>query len=189
MDAKAPATAANAEQFAQPHWRVIAQGFDTEAWFEHNRGKGTGGILMPQPTRLPTGQYYYRFASSSSPRAAQMGGGWWIDFEAFHRIETFASANGYRLKDAARLLLALPYDWTKVDVLIKAVLKSSLRAYTGLGKPAQGKAGGADKGTACIPSQHQKIRQLYIPGLYSPGKSPQLWETVFQQPPTVTSLR
>ena len=59
-------TAANAEACAQPHWRVIAAGFDTERWFADNQAVGTAGIANPQPTRLPAGQYDYRFTSSRS---------------------------------------------------------------------------------------------------------------------------
>jgi hypothetical protein len=180
---------ANVAEFEQPHWKVIAAGFDTEKWFSDGLPEGTGGILMPEPTRMPSGHYYYRFASSASAVPAQLGGGWWIDFEAFKTIDTFAKTNGYRLKDAARLMLALPYDWTKVDVLIKALLKSPLRAYTGVGKPAQGGSGGADKGTRWIPTQHIKVRQLYVPGLFVKGRSMQLYETVFVQPPETLSLK
>jgi hypothetical protein len=176
---------ANAKEFEQPHWKVIARGFETEAWFNDGQAIGTGGILMPEPTRLPPGSYYYRFASSTSGRSAQLGGGWWIDFEAFNAIEKFAQRNGYRLKDAARLMLALPYSWTKVDVLIKALLRFPLRAYTGLGKPAQSPMGGADKGTMWIPTQHVKVRQLYIPGLFVRGRTRQLHQTVFEKPQTV----
>ncbi|HEY0747603.1 MAG TPA: hypothetical protein VGD63_12945 [Steroidobacteraceae bacterium] len=189
MSSRPPAGAANAAEFAAPHWRVIAQGFDTEQWFNENRGRGTGGILMPQPTRLATGQYYYRFASSHSAQASQLGGGWWLEFEAFKTIETFAAANGYRLKDAARLALALPYDWTKVDLLVKALLRLPLYAYTGLGKPAEGKPSGTDKATKWIPTQYKAVRQLYIPGLFVAGRHEQLWETAFEQPPVVTALR
>jgi hypothetical protein len=185
----APAGAANASEFASPHWRVIAQGFDTEQWFSENQARGTGGILRPQPTRLPSGQYYYRFASSQSTRDSQLGGGWWLDFEGFKAIERFAETNGYRLKDAARLSLALPYDWTKVDLLVRSLLRLPLLAYTGLGKPAQGGAGGADKGTKWIPTQYKAVRQLYIPGLYVKGRDEQLWQTVFDQPPRITALR
>jgi hypothetical protein len=180
---------ANVAEFEQPHWKVIAAGFDTEKWFSDGLAEGTGGILMPEATRMPSGHYYYRFASSASAVPAQLGGGWWIDFQAFKTIDTFAKTNGYRLKDAARLMLALPYDWTKVDVLIKALLKSPLRAYTGVGKPAQGGAGGADKGTRWIPTQHIKVRQLYVPGLFVKGRSMQLYETVFVQPPETLSLK
>jgi hypothetical protein len=72
---------ANAGEFEQPHWKVRARGFDTDAWYGEGQATGTGGIAMPQPTRLPTGQYYYRFANSSTSRSAQLGGPWWIDFE------------------------------------------------------------------------------------------------------------
>ncbi len=180
---------ANAVEFEQPHWKIIARGLDTEKWFEDGQAKGSGGIVMPAETRMPAGMYYYRFASSSSARPAQLGGGWWVDFEAFQTIDAFAKRNGYRLKDAARLTLALPYNWTKVDLLIRALLRSPLRAYTGLGKPAQGGVGGADQGTKWIPTQHVKVRQLYVPGLFVKGRQTQLYETVFMQPPKLLPLR
>jgi hypothetical protein len=143
---------------------------------------------MPQPTRLPPGQYYYRFASSTSSRAAQLGGGWWVDFEGFNTISTFARENGYRLREAARLMLALPYDWSKVDVMVRALLRFPLRAYTGEGKPAQGAAHGADRATRWIPTQHIKVRQIYIPGLYVEGRNEQIYEKAFLQPPEVSRL-
>jgi len=181
-------TALNATEFDQPHWKIIAQGLDTEKWFNEGQGAGTGGILMPQPTRVPAGHYYYRFASSASPKSAQLGGGWWIDFENFTVISRFAQSNGYRLREAARLMLALPYDWSKVDLLVKALLRSPLRAYTGEGKPAQGGIKGADRGTRWIPTQHIKVRQLYIPGLYVTGRTEQIYQKAFQQPAEVTKL-
>ena len=182
---------ANAKEFEQPHWKVIARGFETEAWFNDGQAKGTGGILIPEETRMPAGSYYYRFANSTSKRWAQLGGGWWVDFEAFKAIEDFAKKNGYRVKDAARLMLALPYSWTKVDLLVRAFLKFPLRAYTGLGKVAQGGPGEADKGTMWIPTQHIRVRQLYVPGLYVKGREEreQLYEKVFEQPPEIIELR
>lgn len=181
-------TAANAEAFAQPHWRVIAAGFDTERWFTDGQAVGTGGILNPQPTRLPAGLALYRFASSASPPQAQLGGGWWIDHEALQTIRGFAQRNGYTLREAARLMLALPYAWTRVDRLVRALPAQPLRAWTGYGKPVQAPAGGADRGTRWIPTQHLRVRQLYLPGLFVPGRQPQLYETAFAQPPTVKPL-
>ena len=182
-------TPANTKFFEQPHWRVIAAGFDTERWFNDGQAVGTGGIANPQPTRLPTGQYYYRFASSASSRHAQLGSGWWLDFENFASIRRFASEHGYTLREAARLMLALPYAWTKVDLQVRAVLREPLRAYTGLGKPAQGAAAGADRGTRWIPTQHVSVRQLYVPGLCVLGQAkPPLYEIAFAQPIEVSAL-
>lgn len=178
-----PSAYANAAVFAQPHWLVIARGFDTERWFNDGQAVGTGGIVNPQPTSPPVGHYYYRFASSSSPRAAQVGGGWWIDYENLAAIRRFAQANGYSLRDAARLMLALPYAWTRVDRMVRALLLRPLRAWSGAGKPAQAPDGGADRGTRWIPTQHIKVRQFYIPGLALPveGGRP-MHESAFAQP-------
>ncbi len=183
-------TAANEACFAQPHWRVIASGFQTEAWFNDGQAVGSGGIRNPQPTRLRAGQYYYRFASSATSREAQCGGGWWIDYENFVMIQTFAQKNGYSVREAARLMLALPHAWTRVDLLIRALLKHPLKAYTGEGKPAQGAGDGADKGTQWIPSHHVKIRQLYILGLFVRGTRPraQLFESAFAWPGQIVSI-
>jgi hypothetical protein len=183
-------TPLNEHCFAEPHWLVIARGFQTEAWFNDGQAVGTGGILNPQPVHLPTGQYYYRFASSSSSQEAQRGGGWWVDFENFRTIRLFSEQNGYSIRDAARLMLALPYAWTRVDVLIRTLLRQPLKAYSGEGKPARGGATGPDKGTRWIPTQHVKIRQLYIPGLYIKGTRPrvQLFETAFSWPAETSSL-
>ncbi len=191
---------ANKHCFSEPHWRVIAQGFQTETWFNDGQGVGTGGILNPQPIHLPTGNYYYRFASSNSPREAQLGGGWWLDFENYKKIETFALQHGYTLGEAARLMLALPYAWPRfdqdpkikklpyasprIDLKIKALLVTPLKAYAGEGKLAQGAKHSADNGTVWIPTQHLKVCQLYVPGLYIKGSRPreQLFETVFSTP-------
>lgn len=206
---------ANAASFEQPHWRVLAAGLDTERWFNDGQAVGTGGIVNPQPTRLPSGQYYYRLASSSSPRAAQLGGPWWLDYENFAAVRRFAQENGYGLRDAARLMLALPLAWTRVDLLVRALLRQPLRAYTGLGKPAQepvakpvqkpispfGAASAASvrrdpfeqaavpvPGSRWIPTQQVAIRQLYVPGLGTAVDGKPLYETVFNQPVEIKHL-
>lgn len=181
--------AINESHFEQPHWKVIARGLKTETWFEDGRGDGTGGILMPRPVKLREGNFYYRFASSASSREAQRGGGWWLDFENFKKVERFSRDNGYSLREAARLMLALPYDWTRVDLLVKAMLAEPVKAFAGEGKPALGASTGYDNATRWIPTQHIKVCQLYIPGLYVRGERPreQLFEKVFRQV-TVKSL-
>lgn len=171
----------NEHCFFEPHWRVIAQGFQTETWFNDGQAAGTGGIRNPQPIHLPTGNYYYRFTSSTSSREVQLGGGWWLDFENYRKIQAFAQQHSYSIRDAARLMLALPYAWTQVDLRVKAILAEPMKAYLGEGKPAQGAKDGADRSTVWIPTQHIKVYQLYIPGLFVKGTRPreQLYEKVF----------
>jgi hypothetical protein len=176
----------NAACFAEPHWLIIARGFDTEHWFEDSQAVGTGGILMPEPVHLRVGQRYYRFVSSTSSREAQLGGGWRIDFQNFRLIESFADEHGHSLPDAARLFLALPYEWTRVDRLVHAILEVPLKAYAGEGKRVQLKARANTPypGTTWTPLQHRRAQQLYIPGLYVRGSRPrqQLYELAFPEP-------
>jgi hypothetical protein len=155
------ANAANAACFDEKHWEVIARGMDTNQWFNEGCGVGTGGIAHPTRVSLPTGHRYYRFASSTSPQASQLGGGWWVSFDTFKTIEQYALRNELDLSNAARLFLALPYEWTRVDRLVAATLVVPLDAYAGAGKVA---TTAADKWT---PMQHLRVTQLYIPGLVS----------------------
>jgi len=162
--------------FSQPHWKVIAQGFKPEPWFEHNHAKGTGGMLRPQHEYLRVGNRYFRFANGTASRDAQVGGGWWLDFENFKIIEQFARNSGVTLAYAARLFLAIPYDWSRVDRLVSAFLSVPLCAYSGYGQVA------IASDETWTPPQHIKVRQLYIPGLYKKGQQPQLYERAFPSP-------
>lgn len=173
--------AANGRYFSESHWRAIAQGSQTETWLNDGQVVGVGGIRNPQPTDLPTGHYFCRFASSNSSRAAQLGGGWWLDSENYRKIETFARQRGYSIHDAARLVFALPYAWTRVDLLIRAILVAPMKAYAGEGKPPQGARDSTERSSNWLLPQCARVCQLYIPGLFVMGASPgeQLYERVF----------
>ena len=174
---------ANSDCFSQPHWRLIARGFDVESWFNDGQVSGTGGISLPKEIKLPVGQRYYRFASSTSSRDAQLGGGWWVSYESFRRISEFARSNGYSLSESARLHLALPYSWTRVDRLVSAFLEVPLRAYAGRGAVANsGTADPRDVNTSWTPLQHHEATQLYIPGLFVKGRAHQLYGRAFPDP-------
>lgn len=175
--------ALNAACFAQPHWLVIARGYDVERWLSEDQYVGTGGIQKPEAIHLRTGNRYYRFANSLAPRHSQIGGGWWLDYENFLEIDKFASTNGYTLSEAARLFLALPISWTKVDRLVHAILEVPLKAYAGQGKVAEDKDASGDS-VRWIPTQHSRALQLYIPGLYIPDlkRRRQLYELAFPHP-------
>jgi hypothetical protein len=170
MDQKA----ANDICFDQPHWRVIAQGFATERWFNDGQAIGTGGILCPKRMSLKIHHRYYRLTSSTSARAAQLGGGWWISFDDFNTIRHYAERHGLEFTYAARLFLALPYEWSRVDRIISALLKEPVDAYAGEGKVAKMDK---DKWT---PIQHMKVTQLYIPGLVSNSDGNDLYNRIWE---------
>ena len=71
------AAPANEHCFTEPHWRVIAQGFQTETWFNDGQAVGTGGIRNPQPISLRTGNCFtgLRRAVRRERRSWVAGGG------------------------------------------------------------------------------------------------------------------
>jgi hypothetical protein len=160
--------------FEQPHWKVIAQGFATEEWFNDGQAVGTGGIKFPRRVTLKVHHRYYRFASSTSPRVAHLGGGWWMSFDDFNTVRHYAERNQLEVTYAARLFFALPYTWTRVDRIVSALLAAPMDAYAGEGKVAQTLA---EKWT---PLQHLKVTQLYIPGLISNSNGNNLYKTVWE---------
>ena len=85
-----------------------------------------------------------------------------MSYDDFNRIQRFASEHGYRFDFAARLFLALPYEWSRLDRLVTAIVKSPLRAYVGKGNPALSKPEGK-----YIPIQNNPVKQMYIPGLFN----------------------
>lgn len=174
---------ANAACFSDPRWRLRATGFDTEFWFNNGQVRSNGGIPVPKEIKLLVGQRYYRFASSTSSRDAQIGSGWWLTYESFRQIREFARTHGYSLSESARLHLALPYSWTRVDRLVSAILAVPLRAYAGRGGVAHGGVADArDADAKWIPLQHREVMQLYIPGLFVKGASEQLYTRAFPNP-------
>ncbi len=168
--------------FSQPHWLLTARGLRPEPWFEQGVASGTGGILMPKPISLSVGHRYYRFASSTTARDSQVGGGWWIDYENFRLIEDYARQFDYSLTESARLFLSLPVEWTRVDRLVSAILEQPLKAYAGEGKPVR--SGGDSPDANWTPMQHRKAKQMFIPGLYQQGRAPreQLFRQAFPHP-------
>lgn len=173
----------NAACFTQQHWLLRAKGFDIGSWYEAGRGIQNGGILNPHIIDLVVGQRYYRFASVTMKREDQIGGGWWLTYDSLRTIYTYAAKHGYGVSDAARLFLAIPHNWSRIDRLVSAPLALPLRAYAGEGKPAAGdpKYGRADKWT---PLQHLRVTQLFIPGLVITGSQSrrQLYEDTFPNP-------
>ena len=160
--------------FEQPHWKVIARGFDTERWFNDGQSVGTGGIKNPARVKLKLHHRYYRLASSTSTRAAQLGGGWWMSFDDFNTIRHFSDRNQLEFTYAARLFLALPYEWTRVDRIVSAILTAPVDAYAGEGNVANSDK---DKWT---PIQQAKVTQLYIPGLVSNSTATDLYLKIWE---------
>jgi hypothetical protein len=167
------ATPVNAAAFDQPHWVLIAKGFN---WSQLNiyyspRGgmvERNGGIENPNRTSLYVGSYYYRFIDLQAKSDDQQGGGWWLDFDQLMKIMVACPSRGMNLSQMARAFLAVPWEWNRADGIVQAVVQKPLDAYEGKGRPVvPGKtylgaspvdAGGNYPG-------NPNVIQLYIPDM------------------------
>jgi hypothetical protein len=137
--------------------------------------KHNGGIQNPKHQHVRANQYYYRFASSRAPKYI-LDGAWWLEYETFNKIRMFArsAASDGSSKDArreaVRYCLALPWDFTDCDRLVRAMFTQEVDVYRGVGRTARGhtlRLPTADPvPTRYIPPQHIKeLYQLFIPGM------------------------
>ncbi len=131
------------------------------------------GIIAPKLLTLERGTLLFRFASS------QQGGAptteddwyrspWWILEGAFHRIYQRGLSKSTGMSDHrdqtlsrnSRNGLAVCNSWSSMDMMVKAQLRGSIRAYAGQGLPQM----------TCVQDQTQQIQitpnlgitQLYI---------------------------
>lgn len=127
-----------------------------------------GGIENPQELLIPPGTTLIRFANAPFVHHAAAGA-WWLDFPNYKIVEGYADDTNKPVQAAMRELCAVPEEWSGMTLLIQAVTRSPLAAYTGRGKPAvaQNKVS-AIKTIDPLRYSRQHVMQLYIPGLQSP---------------------
>lgn len=166
-------------------WRLTAQGFqgaqirrdggvdvDEEIVDIRALALRNGGIERPREVKLRAGLFYYRFLGTAAHNVGVAATGslayfghWWIDGETMAGLRRFARDGGYPISEAAKYLLALPFEWGDHRRLVRALLESPLRAWEGKGAPAQASSRHpSDRGTKWIPPQHITVHQLFIPG-------------------------
>jgi hypothetical protein len=159
--------ALNLRCFEAPHWYEIARGSQLD--LEHDDDYN-GGLLMPRSVDLPTGQTYFRFADSKRLPVQRVTSPWWIEYETLLQIRNY-SQQFARPREAVRYMLAVPWDWNRVDTLLSAILYRPLKAYRGKGKPVRLKTPASagkrkkDEVQTHYPPHHLEIWQLCIPGL------------------------
>ena len=121
-----------------------------------------GGIHHPARTVLAVQTALVRFDGSSRPAVAR-NGKWWLTMPQFKLVKAFAAQERTTIADAVAALCYVPEEWNNMQVMIQAVLKQPLLAYTGVGRAAHGEA--RHYPVRADATGHQII-QAFIPGLH-----------------------
>jgi hypothetical protein len=124
--------------------------------------KAKDGLLTLTKTTLFPGIAINRFANTKRPDLFYTGP-WWIGFSAFEALKKYASLRKQSLSLAARTCLAIDWEWSNVDVLVKAIIKAPLSAWSGTPKTQTPKMDRRYTGIRWEPDRD--ITQLFIPGL------------------------
>jgi len=134
--------------------------------------KAMQGMSMTRPIAIPAGQVIYRFYDSRRAPTPQLGadGPWWLEFEYFQAIKHFAARNGYALSYAARLFVAVLYEWSEVNAFVACRAILPLSAWKGRGKQVLSSGKDSRDLPTMTPMQSVlEVYQLYVPGLGGTG--------------------
>ena len=138
-----------------------------------------GGIENPKAIEIPVGTTLIRFGKAPFVQHAAAGN-WWLDFPNYKIVEGYADETGKPVQAGMRELCAVPHEWNCMTLLIQAVTRYPLAAYTGRGKPAVETFTGLGKKAADakrvvstktiepLRYNRQQVMQLFIPGMHSP---------------------
>jgi len=121
---------------------------------------GVGGMMNVTPVKLLTHMKIYRFASAGKSDDDVYSSPWWFGVSAYEALEAWATHEKRTLRDEARLRLAVPPEWSNMDVLLCATIRQPLSAWSGTPRTARTKKG-QRYGPAWTPDR--SMTQLYIP--------------------------
>lgn len=168
-----PAT--NERAFDMPGTLQRAMGFGRPGLIGGAGGKPgkTGGITGCQRVELVAGSSIVRFGqkrltpnrTSLSARGLFSGaaeGEWWLEQDQFDRVERYATEQRIEVGAAVGALCVVPEEWSDLDIVIFARLKSPLLAYRGSPNPATVRGRLAPK---LRDNHNYLIKQLFVPGL------------------------
>lgn len=150
--------------FSQAKWanqEVMSQGYH----------KALEGMSMVRQQELPLGQVLYRFidTSAGSPESGASGP-WWLEYEYFMKIKQFALQHGYSLSYAARLFVAILYEYNEVNGFVRAEVIQPLGCWKGRGKQVRSAGKDSRDLPTMTPMQSiHEIYQLYVPGIVRDG--------------------
>ena len=126
------------------------------------------GMSMLRPIVVPAGQVLYRFYDTARAATPRLGadGAWWLEFEHFQTIRHFALRHGYSLSYAARLFVAVLYEWSEINAVVAARTVVPLSAWKGRGKQMSSTGKDARDLPTMTPMQSVlEVYQLYLPGM------------------------
>jgi hypothetical protein len=154
-----------------------------ESFMQAGYLKATEGMESVVPTTLTPGLRIHRFGNTIHPER-YFTGPWWIGFSPFEALRQYSAARGVSLALVARQCLAIDRGFSeRLDVLVTAVLRQALSAWSGTPKTQIIKLSPSQGRVSLRPDR--RVTQLCIPGLDQKDPSDPnsgIWKSAFDKP-------
>ena len=156
----------------------------------------TKGLLRGtlQVKTLPVNQMLFRFASSQIPYQYREAGPWWVDQENYLKIiaackSSFQQYGARRLKlgSLGRSALAIPFAYSRADIIVQARVKEEINVFAGMGKPQDIET--APDGTITYIGwiASPNLAQLYVPNIVTKRNVHYEWTSLGRQALQITN--
>jgi hypothetical protein len=158
-----------------------------EGFMHASASEAMKGLMTLNKTTLLPGITIYRFANTRWPDRFYTGS-WWVGFSPFGALMRNCKSRGQSLAFAARRCLAINPEWSEgkeANVLIKAVVKQRLSAWSGTPKTQVSRIAVGSQYVKARLEPDRDVTQLCIPGLgeTDPNDSGcKIWQSVFIGP-------
>jgi hypothetical protein len=121
------------------------------------------GLRSPRIVTLTAGQILYRFASTSSPAHLWAAGPWWMYEHDYHKIIAQHQQGKLSLGYLGRSAMAVQQSWSKMDVVVKAVVSQDIKAFAGRGRTQYREM--TPNGMFITLTGWENVEQLFIPNI------------------------
>lgn len=148
--------------------------------------RAAGGMMHLVEVKVLPAMELYRFATAAD-QSTWYAASWWFGKSAHAALLQYAKSSTTSLSQAARECLAVPPEWSTMDVLVAVRVLKPLFAWSGTPRTVRMKDRGGRYGARWEPDR--AMTQLYIPGLDPKKNHPRClpWRQAFSGGPRVLS--
>ena len=132
------------------------------------------GLRSPRVVMLNAGQVLFRFASTASRPNVWAAGPWWMYDHDYYKVvaahlESRAKhkEEGLTLGFLGRAAMAVQQSWSKMDVVVKAVVNNDIKVFAGLGRSQYNEQ--MPNGISITWKGWPSVEQLFIPNIGDRG--------------------
>lgn len=149
---------------------VLNDGLSLDTLSDRERSTLTSGMRSPRVVTLHAGDVVFRFASTQSPNESWAAGPWWATEMDYRKVISEHTRSqhehgddGFSLGYVGRTAFAVQPSWSKMDIVVKAIVLNDIKAFAGRGQRQHREV--LPNGMHLTLSGWAEVDQIFIPGI------------------------